>query len=173
MKDGFAVIMFALLFAWFVFYAPNYLGHSDNFIEANPLQTPPHIVPEWYFLPFYAILRAIPDKLMGVIAMVLAICVLFVIPWLDTSRVKSTRYRPMYKPFFWLFVVTCLALGYLGAKAPEGYYLLASRLFTAYYFIHFLVVMPVVGLIETPKELPDSIAEDVLGKSGGDAETVK
>jgi len=162
-KDGFAVIVFALLFAWFVFYAPNYLGHSDNFIEANPLQTPPHIVPEWYFLPFYAILRAIPDKLFGVIAMVAAICVLFVIPWLDTSKVRSTRYRPLYKPFFWLFVITCLALGYLGAKAPEGYYLLASRLFTAYYFIHFLVVMPIIGLIETPKQLPDSIAETVLG----------
>lgn len=163
-KDGFAVIMFALLFAWFVFYAPNYLGHSDNFIEANPLQTPPHIVPEWYFLPFYAILRAIPDKLFGVIAMIAAICVLFVIPWLDTSRIKSVRYRPLYKPFFWLFVVTCLALGYLGAKAPEGYYLLASRLFTAYYFIHFLVVMPLVGLYETPKDVPDSIADSVLGK---------
>lgn len=161
-KDGFMVVVFALLFSWFVFYAPNYLGHSDNFIEANPLQTPPHIVPEWYFLPFYAILRAIPDKLFGVLAMVAAICVLFVIPWLDTSKVKSTRYRPLYKPFFWLFVITCLALGYLGAKAPEGYYLLASRLFTAYYFIHFLVVMPLIGLIETPKETPDSIEDSVL-----------
>lgn len=164
-KDGFAVIFFALIFAWFVFYAPNYLGHSDNFIKANPLQTPPHIVPEWYFLPFYAILRAIPDKLFGVLAMIAAICVLFIIPWLDTSRVKSTRYRPLYKPFFWLFVITCLALGYLGAKAPEGWYLFASRAFTAYYFIHFLVVMPIIGLIETPKKLPDSIAESVLGKS--------
>ncbi len=161
-KDGFAIALFALLFAWFVFYAPNYLGHSDNFIEANPLQTPPHIVPEWYFLPFYAILRAIPDKLMGVIAMVAAIVVLFVIPWLDTSRVRSTSYRPLYKPFFWLFVVTCLALGYLGAKPPEGGFLLASRLFTAYYFAHFLVVMPVIGLIETPQQVPDSIADDVL-----------
>lgn len=163
-KDGFALAVFGLLFAWFVFYAPTYLGHSDNSIEANPLQTPPHIVPEWYFLPFYAILRAIPDKLMGVIAMVAAIMVLFVIPWLDTSRVRSTRYRPLYKPFFWLFVITCLALGYLGAKAPEGWYLLASRLFTVYYFAHFFLVMPIVGLIENPKELPDSISDSVSGK---------
>ena len=161
-KDGFATIAFGLLFAWFVFYAPNYLGHSDNFIEADPLVTPAHIVPEWYFLPFYAILRAIPDKLLGVIAMVAAILVLFIIPWLDTSKVRSTSYRPLYKPFFWLFVITCLALGYLGAKTPEGWYLYASQGFTAYYFLHFLVVMPLVGLYEKPKPLPDSIAEDVL-----------
>jgi len=165
-KDGFAVVLFMLLFSWFVFYAPNYLGHSDNFIEANPLQTPPHIVPEWYFLPFYAILRAIPDKLLGVLAMVAAIVVLFVIPWLDTSKIRSVSNRPLFKPFFWLFVVTCLALGYLGSKNPEGYYLISSQLFTAYYFIFFLVIMPVVGLIETPKELPDSITEAVEGKSG-------
>ena len=165
-KDGFAVVLFMLLFSWFVFYAPNYLGHSDNFIEANPLQTPPHIVPEWYFLPFYAILRAIPDKLLGVIAMVAAIVVLFVIPWLDTSKIRSVKNRPLFKPFFWLFVITCLALGYLGSKNPEGWYLYSSQLFTAYYFIFFLVIMPVVGLIETPKELPDSITEAVEGKSG-------
>ena len=166
-KDGFAMVVFALLFAYFVFYAPNYLGHSDNYIEANPLQTPPHIVPEWYFLPFYAILRAIPDKLMGVIAMFAAILVLFVIPWLDTSRVRSARYRPIYKWFFWLFVITCVALGYLGAKPPEGGYLFWGRVFTAYYFIHFLVVMPLIGLIEKPKPLPGSITEDVLGKGSG------
>ena len=163
MKDGFAVAVFALLFAWFVFYAPNYLGHSDNYIRANPLQTPPHIVPEWYFLPFYAILRAIPDKLMGVIAMMAAICILFVVPWLDTSKVRSTRYRPLYKPFFWFLVLTCFALGYLGAKPPEGGFLLASRLFAAYYFLHFLVIMPVIGLIETPNPMPATISEAVLG----------
>lgn len=165
-KDGFAVVLFMLLFSWFVFYAPNYLGHSDNFIEANPLQTPPHIVPEWYFLPFYAILRAIPDKLLGVIAMVAAIVVLFVIPWLDTSKIRSVSNRPLFKPFFWLFAITCLALGYLGSKNPEGWYLISSQLFTAYYFIFFLVIMPVIGLIETPKELPDSITASVEGKSG-------
>ncbi|MBX2805539.1 MAG: cytochrome b/b6 [Hyphomicrobiales bacterium] len=162
-KDGFAIAVFGLIFAYFVFYMPNYLGHADNYVEANPLQTPPHIVPEWYFLPFYAILRAIPSKLGGVIAMFGAIVVLFFIPWLDTARERSTRYRPIYKYFFWLLVVTCLALGYLGAKPPEGGYLVAGRIFTAYYFIHFLIVMPVIGIIETPKSRPQSIADSILG----------
>jgi len=165
-KDGFALAVFALLFAYFTFYLPNYLGHADNYVEANPLQTPPHIVPEWYFLPFYAILRAIPSKLGGVIAMFGAIAVLFIVPWLDISRVRSTDYRPLYRWFFWLLVITCLALGYLGAKPPEGGYLIAGRLFTAYYFIHFLIVMPIVGIIETPKPRPRSIMDSVLGDSG-------
>lgn len=163
-KDGFALTLFALLFAWFVFYAPNYLGHADNYVEANPLQTPPHIVPEWYFLPFYAILRAIPNKLLGVIAMFASIAVLFLVPWLDTSRVRSARYRPIYKWFFWLLVITCLVLGYLGAKPPEGAYLTFGRIFTAYYFIHFLIIMPLLGVLETPRKTPTSISEDVLGK---------
>ena len=166
-KDVFAIAVFAVLFAYLVFYAPNYLGHADNYIPANPLQTPPHIVPEWYFLPFYAILRAIPDKLGGVIAMVGAIVILFFIPWLDTSRVRSTSYRPIYKWFFWLFVFTCLALGYLGAKPAEGWYVVASQVFTAYYFLHFLVVMPVVGIIETPRPLPSSVAETIYGRETG------
>jgi ubiquinol-cytochrome c reductase cytochrome b subunit len=169
-KDGFAVAMFALLFAYFIFYMPNYLGHADNYVEANPLLTPPHIVPEWYFLPFYAILRAIPSKLGGVIAMFGAIVVLFFIPWLDTAREKSTRYRPIYKYFFWLLVITCLALGYLGAKSPEGGYLIAGRIFTAYYFIHFLIVMPVVGIIETPKPKAQTIADSILGGGGKTAQ---
>ncbi|NJM34149.1 MAG: cytochrome b [Rhodomicrobium sp.] len=168
-KDGFAVGVFALLFAYMVFYMPNYLGHADNYVEANPLVTPPHIVPEWYFLPFYAILRAIPSKLGGVIAMFGAIAILFLVPWLDTSRERSTRYRPIYKWFFWLFVVTCVALGYIGAKPAEGGYLIAAQILTAYYFIHFLVVMPVVGIIETPKPRPRSIADSIFGerKPGG------
>ena len=164
-KDGFALVVFSLLFAYFVFYMPNYLGDAVNYVEANPLQTPPHIVPEWYFLPFYAILRAIPSKLGGVIAMFGAIAVLFIVPWLDTSRVRSTRYRPVYRWFFWALVVTCLALGYLGSKPPEAGYLVMGRLFTAYYFLHFLVIMPLVGIIETPKPQPRSIAESVLGPS--------
>ncbi len=168
-KDGFALALFTLLFAWFVFYAPNYLGHPDNYIRANPLQTPPHIVPEWYFLPFYAILRAIPNKLFGVIAMFASILVLFIVPWLDTSRVRSTKYRPIYKWFFWLFVATCLGLGYLGSKPPEGAYLVWARICTFWYFFHFFVVLPVVGLIEKPKPMPASITESVLGSSEGAA----
>ena len=168
-KDLFALFVFLIPFAWFVFFMPDYLGHADNYVEANPLVTPPHIVPEWYFLPFYAILRAIPSKLGGVIAMFAAIAVLIFIPWLDTSRVRSTKYRPIYRWFFWLFVITCLALGYLGSKPAEGTYVFWARVFTAYYFIHFLLVMPIVGLIETPKPMPKSIADSVLGKGQGGA----
>jgi quinol-cytochrome oxidoreductase complex cytochrome b subunit len=167
MKDSFALMIFALLFAWFVFYAPNYLGHSDNYIEANPLQTPAHIVPEWYLLPFYAILRAIPSKLGGVIVMLASIVVLFFLPWLDRSLVRSAKYRPLYKWFFWLFVITCIALGYLGSKPPDGWYVFFARVFTIYYFVHFLLVLPILGLIETPKPMPSSITESVLGKGGG------
>jgi ubiquinol-cytochrome c reductase cytochrome b/c1 subunit len=162
-KDGFALVAFVLFFAAMVFYAPNFLGHPDNYIPANPLQTPPHIVPEWYFLPFYAILRAIPNKLFGVIALMSSVAILFVVPWLDTSKVRSTHYRPIYKWFFWLFVVTCIALGYLGSQPPEGWYLIFGRIFTAYYFAFFLLVMPMVGLIERPRRLPGSITEPVLG----------
>ena len=167
MKDLFALGVFAMLFAWFVFYAPDYLGHADNYVEANPLVTPPHIVPEWYFLPFYAILRAVPSKLGGVVLMFAAVAILAFVSWLDTSRVRSTKYRPVYRWFFWLFVITCLALGYLGAKPAEGVYVFWARIFTFYYFAHFLLVMPIVGLIETPKPLPRSITEAVLGKGAG------
>ena len=171
MKDLFALAVFLIVFAWFVFFAPDYLGHADNYIPANPLVTPAHIVPEWYFLPFYAILRAIPSKLGGVIAMFAAIVVLVFIPWLDTSRVRSSKYRPIYKWFFWLFVITCLALGYLGSKPAEGSYVTWARIFTFYYFAHFLLIMPIVGLIETPKQMPGSITDSVLGKQdeGGGA----
>ena len=166
-KDSVGLFAFLILFAWFVFFLPDYLGHADNFIEANPLVTPPHIVPEWYFLPFYAILRAIPSKLGGVIAMFAAIVVLVFVPWLDTSRVRSAKYRPLYKWFFWLLVIACLGLGYLGAKPPEGAYVTWARIFTFYYFAHFLIVMPVLGLIETPTALPKSISESVLPGGGG------
>ena len=170
-KDLFAMVVFAMLFAWFVFYAPDYLGDAVNFEKANPLVTPPHIVPEWYFLPFYAILRAIPSKLGGVIAMFSAVAILAFVPWLDTSRVRSTKYRPMYRWFFWAFVFTCLALGYLGAKPAEGAYVMWSRVFTIYYFAHFLLILPIIGIIETPLQLPRSITEAVLGKGGGAGST--
>jgi ubiquinol-cytochrome c reductase cytochrome b/c1 subunit len=161
-KDSFAMVVFFILFAYLVFYLPNYLGHADNYIPANPLQTPPHIVPEWYFLPFYAILRAIPSKLGGVIAMFASIVVLVFVPWLDTSKVRSARYRPQYKFFFWVLLAVCIILGWLGAKPAEGGYVIAARIFTAYYFIHFLVILPLLGFIEKPKPLPKSIAESVL-----------
>jgi quinol-cytochrome oxidoreductase complex cytochrome b subunit len=161
-KDGFAMICFMMFFAWWVFYVPNYLGHADNYIEANPLATPAHIVPEWYYLPFYAILRAVPSKLGGVVAMFSAILVLCFLPWLDTSKVRSAKYRPVYKVFFWLFVASAVGLGYLGAMPAEGGYVLASRLLAIYYFAFFLVVMPLLGLFETPRALPASIADSVL-----------
>ena len=173
-KDLFGIFAFLMLFAWFVFFLPDYLGHPDNYIEANPLVTPPHIVPEWYFLPFYAILRAFTGsflgiplgsfaKLLGVLAMFGSIAVLAFAPWLDTSRVRSAKYRPLFKWAFWGFAFTCLALGYLGAKPAEGSYVMWAQIFTVLYFAYFLVAMPVLGLIETPSKLPRSINEAVLG----------
>ncbi len=166
MKDLFGLAVFVLIYAWFVFFAPDYLGHADNYIEANPLVTPPHIVPEWYFLPFYAILRAIPSKLGGVVAMFGSIVLLCFVPWLDTSRVRSAKYRPLFRPFLLLFFFTVVALGYLGGKPAEGAYVIWSRVFTFYYFAFFLVLMPILGIVETPKLMPKSIADAVLGKGG-------
>ncbi|NBB14570.1 cytochrome b/b6 [Caulobacter sp. SLTY] len=178
-KDGFAMSVFLVLFAIFVFYMPNALGHADNYIEANPLVTPAHIVPEWYFLPFYAILRAVPDKVMGVVAMFGAIGVLFALPWLDTSKVRSMRYRPMAKAYFIILVIVCVILGFCGAKLPDdpvipglttfkilesdiNSWVWLSRLATLYYFAYFLVIMPLLGLIETPKPTPETIASPAL-----------
>jgi ubiquinol-cytochrome c reductase cytochrome b/c1 subunit len=162
-KDGFFMAVFVILFAWFVFYIPNFLGHADNYIPANPAVTPAHIVPEWYYLPFYAILRAIPDKLMGVIALGASIVILAFLPWLDTSRVRSARYRPLFRQFFWLFVIVCVGLGWLGSKPPEGIYVILARVFTIYYFAFFLVILPLLGIFEKTKPLPNSISESVLG----------
>jgi ubiquinol-cytochrome c reductase cytochrome b subunit len=162
-KDSVGLGVYAIVFAAVVFFAPNYMGHPDNYIPANPLVTPPHIVPEWYFLPYYAILRAVPDKLGGVLLMFGSIMVLFVLPWLDTSPVRSMRFRPLAKPFFLIFVVVCLVLGYCGAKPPEGIWVVLSRVGTAYYFLYFLVILPVLGKLERPLPLPESIAAPVLG----------
>ncbi|HBH88497.1 MAG TPA: cytochrome b [Hyphomonadaceae bacterium] len=248
-KDGFAIIVFLMIFAGFVFYAPNVLGHADNYIEGNPLKTPAHIVPEWYLLPFYAILRAItfdigpiPAKLGGVIAMFGAIAVLFVLPWLDTSKVRSLRYRPLARQFFLGFVAVCLLLGVAGAsnpddiviktgedtlryevaleEAPEAVavaeahhgkivssnservivdfahyedavefaeasgttaeatvkhhgltWLPVAQLLTFLYFAYFLIIIPLLGLIERPKDEPESIA-DSIHKSNGSADAV-
>ncbi|MTI19010.1 cytochrome b/b6 [Rhodobacteraceae bacterium RKSG542] len=176
MKDLLAIVVFMIFFSWFVFYLPNYLGHADNYIEANPLVTPAHIVPEWYFLPFYAILRAItfdigpiPSKLGGVLAMFGAIAVLFVLPWLDTSKVRSATFRPLYRIAFWFFGFTCVMLGWLGAMPAEQPYVALAQLFTVLYFAHFLIVLPLLGFIEKPKALPDSINDSVLGKPAADS----
>jgi len=166
MKDGFGVVVFLIIYAGFAFFAPDYMGHPDNYIPANPLVTPEHIVPEWYFLPFYAILRAVPDKLGGVIAMFGAIGVLFILPWLDTSRVRSATFRPIYKWFVLLLVVDVIVLGFCGAHPPEGFWVPLAQIGTIYYFFHFLILLPILGKIERPLPLPPSIADAVLKKAG-------
>ena len=163
-KDLFGLSFVLTIFAAVVFYAPDYLGHPDNYIPADPLKTPAHIVPEWYFLPFYAILRAVPDKLGGVIAMISAILILFALPWLDTSKVRSATFRPIYKKFFWFLLIDVIILTWVGGSPAEGHFILIGRLATIYYFAHFIIFMPIIGIIETPKPLPNSISEAVLKK---------
>ena len=164
-KDLFGLSVFATIFAAVVFFFPNFMGQPDNYIPANAMVTPAHIVPEWYFLPFYAILRAIPDKLGGVLFMFGAIMVLFVLPWLDKSSVRSSQFRPLYKLFFWFLVIDCIALGYLGAMPAEGIYVLLSRLATAYYFFHFLILLPLLPKIESTRPLPVSISTPIITAS--------
>jgi ubiquinol-cytochrome c reductase cytochrome b subunit len=176
-KDLFGVVLFLIFFAAFVFFAPNYLGHPDNYIPADPLVTPAHIVPEWYFLPFYAILRSItfsitlpftdivliPAKLGGVIGMFGSIAILFVLPWLDTSPVRSSRFRPIYRWWVLLWLVPAfLILGYVGGKPAEQPYVLLGQIATVMYFVFFLA-LPIIGRIEKPLPLPASIAKPVLG----------
>ena len=165
-KDAFGLGVFGIFFALFLFFMPDVLGHPDNYTPADPLVTPAHIVPEWYFLPFYAILRAIPDKLFGVIAMFSSILILFVLPWLDTSKVRSATFRPVYKLVFWAFFLDCLVLGYIGGKPPEGVFIIIGQLATFLYFLFFLT-LPFIGWFERPRQLPESIAASVLGKGGG------
>jgi ubiquinol-cytochrome c reductase cytochrome b subunit len=147
-KDLFGVVIFLTIFFFFVFYAPNSLGHPDNYIPANPMVTPPHIVPEWYFLPFYAILRSIPDKLGGVLAMFAAIIILLFLPILHTSKVRSTTFRPFHKIFFWVFVVDALILGWIGQCVPETPYTEIGQFATLYYFGYFACIVPGLGLLE-------------------------
>ena len=174
-KDGFGLALFLILYASFVFYMPNALGHADNYIPANPLATPPHVVPEWYFLPFYAILKALPNKLAGVLAMFGSIGVLFVLPWLDTSKVRSMRFRPTARLFFILLLVDLAALGMCGAHLPTDQvipglnYLWLSRIATAYYFLFFVAVLPVLGVIEKTKPVPDTISSPVLSGVASEA----
>lgn len=179
-KDTLALVVFMIIMAYFVFYMPDYLGHADNYIPANSNVTPAHIVPEWYFLPFYAILRAIDfnigipfteivlidSKLGGVLAMFGSIAILFLVPWLDTSSVRSSNYRPTYKVFFWLFVVNSIFLGYLGSRPAAGIWIPLMKGSTFLYFAHFLLVMPLLGFFEKPLPRPASITDAVLGKDG-------
>jgi ubiquinol-cytochrome c reductase cytochrome b/c1 subunit len=169
-KDLFYLCLFIILYAIVVFYLPNALVEPDNYVPANPLVTPPEIVPEWYLLPFYAMLRSIPQKLIGVIVLFGALVTLVFVPWLDTSRVRSMRFRPLAKQFFWALLVDCLLLGYLGAHRPDAVFpgteipmLPFARLGTAYYFAYFWIILPLLGLIETPRPLPLTIATSVTG----------
>lgn len=175
-KDLFGLCVFLIVYAAFVFYAPNYMGHPDNYTPANPMVTPPHIVPEWYFLPFYAILRSftidivipftdiivISSKLGGVLLMFGSIAMLFILPWLDTSPVRSARFRPLYQKFFWLHMAVCITLGFMGAKPPEGIYTITSQICTFLYFAHFLIVLPLLNKYEKTLPLPPSIHEAIL-----------
>jgi ubiquinol-cytochrome c reductase cytochrome b subunit len=172
-KDGFGVGVFLIVFSTLIFFYPDYLGHPDNYIAANPLSTPAHIVPEWYFWPFYAILRAftadfiIPAKLWGVLAMFGSILLLFFLPWLDRSPVRSANYRPAYRIAFWVLVVDVLLLGWAGGSPATPFFIILSQVCAAYYFAHFLIIVPIISRLETPRPLPNSITEAVLAKQGG------
>jgi ubiquinol-cytochrome c reductase cytochrome b/c1 subunit len=178
-KDLFGMGLFMMFFMFFVFYAPNFFGEPDNYIPADPLVTPPHIVPEWYFLPYYAILRAFTGdffvyqivslggllmdaKLAGVLAMFASILLLLFMPWLDGSKVRSCSFRPLMAMAFWIFFLDCLVLGYIGGKPAEGTYIVIGQWATFYYFAHLLVIVPVVSRLERPRQLPDSINASVL-----------
>ncbi len=179
-KDGFGLGVFLVIFATVLFFAPNYMGHPDNYIPANPMSTPAHIVPEWYFWPFYAILRAftydltipftglvlVPAKLLGVLAMFASILLLFFLPWIDNSPVRSGNYRPLFRKFFWLLCIDVLILGYCGGAPAAEPYVMISQLASAYYFAHFLIILPIIAAIERPDPLPGSITEAVLAKHG-------
>ena len=164
-KDVFALSVFLIVYAWFTFFIPLYLLDPDNSTIANPLVTPAHIVPEWYLLPFYAILRAIPNKLVGVVALFGAIALLAFLPWLDTSPVKSAKYRPLFRFFFWIFVVCCVGLGYLGSQEVSDQTTLVARILAIGYFGFLVIVLPLLGLIEKTKPIPASIADAVLIKA--------
>jgi ubiquinol-cytochrome c reductase cytochrome b subunit len=148
-KDLFSLIVFIVFFSIFLFYFPNLLGHPDNYIPADPMSTPAHIVPEWYFLPFYAILRSIPDKLGGVAAMGGAIVILFFLPFINTSEVRSSTFRPIYRKLFWFIFADFLLLGWIGQEIVETPYVQIGQIATVFYFFYFLVLIPFVGLLET------------------------
>ena len=176
-KDTWILSMFLILYALVVFYAPEAMGNPDNNIPANPLVTPPDIVPDWYLLPFYAMLRSIPQKLIGVLVLFGALLTLVFVPWLDTSRVRSARFRPIFKVLFWIFFLNAILLGYLGSQPVDGTFfgtglsdVWIARFATLYYYAFFWILMPLVGIIETPKALPATIATAVLGNKAAAAE---
>ncbi|HEX5183004.1 MAG TPA: cytochrome b N-terminal domain-containing protein [Allosphingosinicella sp.] len=175
-KDGWFAAFCLTLFALLVFFWPNFLGHSDNYIQANPISTPAEIVPEWYFWPFYAILRSftsdfiLPAKLWGVIAMFSAILLLFFLPWLDPSPVRSGRHRPMFRKFFWLLVADIVVLGYCGGSPAQEPFVMISQIAAMYYFAHFLIILPILSWVEKTEPLPSSISEAVLHGKGKTAE---
>ncbi|EKE09607.1 MAG: hypothetical protein ACD_16C00130G0012 [uncultured bacterium] len=169
-KDIFSLGVFGLVWAYFTFFNPNFFGEAENYVPANPLVTPAHIVPEWYFLPFYAILRSIPNKLLGVACMFGAVLILFFLPWLDRSKVRSATFRPLYKLFFWAFVINCLVLGFVGAYSPDYVFTdfgslsnqTLGQLTTFFYFAFFLLALPLLGIFEKHKPLPTSLSKPVL-----------
>ncbi|MEX5727794.1 ubiquinol-cytochrome c reductase cytochrome b subunit [Rhodovulum iodosum] len=184
-KDLFALGIVMIVFFAIVGFMPNYLGHPDNYIPANPMVTPTHIVPEWYFLPFYAILRAfdgevwavmltdwltlgvVDAKFFGVLAMFGSIIVLALTPWLDTSTVRSGRYRPMFKWAFWGLVVDFFVLMWAGAMPAEGIYTTVALIGSAYWFAYFLLILPALGALEKPLPQPETIEEDFNAHYGG------
>ncbi len=171
-KDAFGFGVMMVFYMGFVFFAPDFFGETINYVKANPMQTPSHIVPEWYFLPFYAILRAITfdvwflsAKLIGVVLMGAAVGILIFMPWLDRSPVRSARFRPIYKQFFWIFLIDCLILGYVGSKPPSDELNVIGQAATFYYFLHFIVIVPLVSVLEKPRPLPTSISAAVTKAS--------
>ncbi|MCC6305336.1 MAG: cytochrome b N-terminal domain-containing protein [Rhodobacteraceae bacterium] len=186
-KDLFALALVLVLFFAVVGFMPNFMGHPDNYIEANPLLTPTHIVPEWYFLPFYAILRAytgevwavqlaqfvsfgiVDAKFFGVLAMFGSMLVLALVPWLDTSAVRSGRYRPMFRWWFWLFAVDFVVLTWVGSRPAEGLYATIALIGSAYWFLYFLVVLPLLGVLERPLPAAATIEEDFRDRHGPEA----
>lgn len=172
-KDLVTIVLFLLILSVFVFFYPNALGHSDNYIPANPMQTPPSIVPEWYLLPFYAILRSIPSKIIGVIAMFGSLLILLAMPILDTSRVRGSQFRPLMRFAFWAFVTDFFLLMYLGSQHAEEPYITVGAIATVFYFAWFVVVVPVVGIVEntlmdiatTPANAKESAAQPVASEA--------